>query len=260
ISTDHDVDMSEEEAADFLSDEEARATTVADEDGEIGKEARAAMAALDDVHAKTTTDSEVDVGKKERDTVSGEMEAPSFTPTPLKKKEAEAAEEAAADAAEAEAADEEEEEEEEAAPKRKPATAVAAAPGRSRGGWMGGTLLGILLAAGGAGAAWYFDMLPASPNAAPPPKGITQPGVQAQAPKLTAAQQAHDKIDEGNYDEAVALLENVENTPANLTARANARWLKYQKDLAAKKADLNKNDAEVKKVLDDLDEAKNVFV
>src|SRR5262249_16026394 len=86
ISTDHNVDMSEEEAADLLSDEEARATTVADEDGEIGKEARAAMAALDDVHAKTTTDSEVDVGKEERDTVSGEMEAPSFTPTPLKKK------------------------------------------------------------------------------------------------------------------------------------------------------------------------------
>jgi hypothetical protein len=257
VSTDHEVDM-EEEAADFLSDEEARATTVADEEGELAKEAKAAMAALDDVHAKTTTDSEVDVGKEDLGTVSGEMEAPSFTPTPLKKKETEEEEEAAA--AEASEADEEEEEEEAPAPKRKPATAVAAAPGRSRGGWMGGTLLGVLLAAGGAGAAWYFDMIPASPNAAPPPKGVTQPVVQAQAPKLTAAQQAHDKMDEGNYDEAVALLENVENTPANLTARAQARWLKYQKDLAAKKADLNKNDAEVKKVLDDLDEAKNVFV
>lgn len=255
ISTDHEVDMSEEEAADLLSEDEARATTVADEDGDIGKEARAALAAAEHEHAKTTTDSDINIGKEAREAIAGEMEAPSFTPTPLKKKEAEEAEEAAADAAEAAEADEEEEEK--AAPKRKPATAVAAAPARSRGGWMGGALLGIVLAAGGAGAAWYFDMIPASPNAAPPPKGITQPGVQAQAPKLTAAQQAHDKMDEGNYDEAVALLNDVEKTPANLTARAQARWLKYQKDQAAKKADLNKNDADVKSAIADLDEAKN---
>jgi tetratricopeptide (TPR) repeat protein len=256
VSTDHEVDM-EEEAADLLSEDEARATTVADEDGDIGKEARAALAAAEHEHAKTTTDSDINIGKEAREAIAGEMEAPSFTPTPLKKKEAEEAEEAADDAAEADAA---EEEEEATTPKRKPATAVAAAPAKSRGGWLGGALLGIVLAAGGAGAVWYFapDLIPTSPNAPAPAKPITQPAPQAA--KLSVAHQAHDKIDEGNYDEAVALLDNVEKTPANLTARAQARWLKYQKDQAAKKAELNKDDADVKTALADLDEAKNDIV
>jgi tetratricopeptide (TPR) repeat protein len=253
VSTDHEVDMAQDAeeaaAADLLDEDENRAPTIADEDGDVGKEARAAFAG--EHETRTATDSDADVGEEAREALAGEMEAPSFTPMPSKKKEKVEDEEAAAEAVEAD-------EEEAPVSTTRRGTAVAAAPARTRGGWLGGALLGLVLAAGGAGAAWYFDLIPASPNAAAPAKPITQPAQQA--PKLSVAHQAHDQIDEGNYDEAIKLLENADKSPANLTTRAQARWLKYQKDQAAKTADLNKNDAEVSKALDDLDEAKNDIV
>ena len=128
---------------------------------------------------------------------------------------------------------------------------------RLAGGMVLGTLLGVAVIAG----VRYYDPELLEQGfgmvGAPAPKQKAQPQPQPPVQQLTPAQRAHDALDQGDYAAALELLKSAEETPGNLTARAQAAWLKYQKEQAEKKADLNAEDPAVKEVLADLTKANN---
>jgi hypothetical protein len=121
--------------------------------------------------------------------------------------------------------------------------------------WLGGMFLMTLLL-GGAGAAIWFakpdlidEAYKLTPNYKPPKKEVPKvdpPWVQARA-----------KINNKEFDDALALLENADKTPVNLSTRAEARWLKYLKTQTEAKKPLEKGSAEVIKVQTDVKEANN---
>jgi hypothetical protein len=119
----------------------------------------------------------------------------------------------------------------------------------------GGMVLATVLLGGIAAGLWYAkpDLLEkayqASPNYVAPKKEkarIDPPVVRARA-----------LMDNKDFDQALGLLKNADDTPANLTARAEARWHKYLQENTAAEKPLDKNAAEVKDVLADLDKAGN---
>ncbi len=241
--TPEDVDISGEAgaaeevaAADLLGeDDEAAAKTTEDEAADLWNEA--------EVPAATESDADE----------AAEVEAPAAgpsTPVPTRKGKAPAA--PAAEEEDAAAADEAPA----PAPRKKKAggTAVMTKPAKpSYTSWIGGGVLGLLLGVGGVVGAQFLGVLPGGDSSAK--KTVTPP--PPPPPQLTPVQRALEAIAQNDYDAALQLLQNAEETPANLTARAQAGWLKYQKDQADKKADLNADDKAVKDVLDDLAKANN---
>jgi hypothetical protein len=179
--------------------------------------------------------------------------------TPKGRKKAKAAvaadedEEAVAAADDEEVAEAAEEEDEELAAtgrkgkKKAGGTAVAEPPphrGRAMP-LMAGTLLGVLLVAGGAGGVWYLqpELIPESPNAKKKP---------APPPPATDLQKATEMIAQGNYPQAISRLEGKAG-PAELAALGEARWLQYIKE--KKKEPLNAEDEPVKKARKELEQA-----
>lgn len=232
---------------------------VTEPDVVISKDAEEIAAAdllSEGAEAKSVEDQAADLWNEAGEPEAAEAKAEPTTPAPGKKSKAAAAAEEAAAAAD------------EAPPPRKKkaggGTAVMTRPavkpkyGRR---WVGGMLLGMLVGVGAMIGVRYYDPelleqgfgMVAAPS--PKQKAVSQP--QQQQPQLTDAQRAHDAIDQGDYDAALQLLAAAPETAPNLTARAQAGWLKYLKDQAEKKADLNADDKVVKDVLDDLTKAKN---
>jgi hypothetical protein len=125
--------------------------------------------------------------------------------------------------------------------------------------WLAGTLVGILLAAGGVAGVRYFapevldDTLDKIPTANPRPKQVVQSGTKA--PTATPVQQALVFLHQGDVNKAWNLVKDTGNSPEELSARGEVRWLKYLHDL--KNAAPQANAPEVKTALKELRDAKN---
>lgn len=248
---------SEDELADMLLDEEKpapkgkkKAAVTAEEEEEVGAEAlfeedEAATVAFDEGGEFAVADEETEpvaVGAKKKKAKVEEEEEELFTEEdeePAAKKKGRGRKWVA-----------EEEEEGE--------LVGAGAGGKPRYGrrWLGGMVLGTLILGGAAAGVWYQkpDLLQeamiASPNYVAPKK--------VEPPKLSTAQQARTKMDQGDYDGALALLENAtKDTPTDLAIRGEARWLKYLKERADKKEVPTQEDPPVQQALSDLREGKN---
>jgi hypothetical protein len=131
--------------------------------------------------------------------------------------------------------------------------------------WLAGTMLGILLCAGGAAAVWYFapqllEEIPASPNA---PKKVVQPSAP-KGPRATPVQEALVYLHQNDLDQAWDLLKpepkEVKPSKETLSARGEVRWLKYVKQQQAKKRPLRADDDDVKLALKDLKDAENTLL
>jgi tetratricopeptide (TPR) repeat protein len=191
---------------------------------------------------------------EQREQIPPFPEAPEEAPPPSPTAEQETPVEATAEVAEVAEIPEEGEAELASA-----GAALASRPVRPRYGrrWLGGILLGVLLAGGGGAGLWYFqpellrEAVSYSPNAAPPPRPVPT------GPKATLLQQALAALHEGHLDEAWKLLEQDQsNTPDLLSARGQVRWLKYLHQQQAKKLPLQADAPEVKQALQELDAAR----
>lgn len=228
-------------------EEIAAAAALADDDD---AEAAAAAALTDDddegiVSSKTGADDDEALAALSTD--DDEEETPRRKTKQVRKT-------AALDDEEAATADDEEE-----APKKKkgkkPELVAAGKRPSLAVRWLGGMFLGALFAVGGAAAVWYFapqllDEIPASPNATAK-KQQGPPVAQA-----TPLQKAAAAIAEGEYAQALELLPTETTDPAELSARGEARWLKYVKE-HAKDGAFKRESPDVQAALKDVKTAKN---
>ncbi|MCI0640182.1 MAG: hypothetical protein L0Y72_14885 [Gemmataceae bacterium] len=121
-----------------------------------------------------------------------------------------------------------------------------------------GALCGILATAVIGLGASFMGLLPgSSKNQQQPSKGGGGVVQQPQVPQVPVAQKARDFMLDGQFDQALEVLADAEKTPANLSTRGEARWLKYVQEQIAKKAPLDPKAPEIQQALADLGEAKN---
>jgi hypothetical protein len=121
--------------------------------------------------------------------------------------------------------------------------------------WLGGTLLGVLLAAGGAAAVWYFQPKLITDLVALSPANTKLPPIRKKGPSATPVQEALADMHEGKLMDALNLLESDKSKSSDvLSARGEIRWLKYLHD---NKGAPQANAPEVKKALADLQAANS---
>lgn len=246
-----DEDEGAEEAA-LVDEDEAEAAAVVDED----EEAEAA-AVVDEDEAEVTFGSEEAEATTDFDVEDQPIKGRKSRALAAEMDEDEAA--AVVDEDEEPALAEDEEEGElvgagAGAGGRGKKRAAAAEPGprpRRAVPWLGGTLLGMFLALVAGAGVWYF-----SPTSVQQLQAL-HPDFKAPPPPLPAAtplQKATEQLAVGNYDQVISQLSG-RSTPTELTALGEARWLKYVKEQAAKKAPLKADDPEVKQARADLSKA-----
>jgi tetratricopeptide (TPR) repeat protein len=142
---------------------------------------------------------------------------------------------------------------------------AGAAAGRKEGGypkpkygrrWLGGAFLGILLAASGAAAVWYFqpDLIRQVLTWSPNNKELVSARRRGpKGPTATPLQEALAALHEGKIDDAWAkLAPDTSNSPDVLSARGEVRWLKYLRDQKAKKEAPKRDAPEVQEALKEL--------
>ncbi|MCI0380114.1 MAG: hypothetical protein L0215_21225 [Gemmataceae bacterium] len=121
-----------------------------------------------------------------------------------------------------------------------------------------GALCGVLATAVVGLGASFMGLLPGSSKSQQqPPKGGGGIVQQPLVPQTPVAQKARDFMHDGQFDQALVVLQDAEKTPANLSTRGEARWLKYVQEQNAKKSPIDPKAPEIQQALADLGEAKN---
>ena len=121
--------------------------------------------------------------------------------------------------------------------------------------WLGGMFLMTLLLGGGAAAVWYLkpDLLEQAYKSSPAYVAPKKEKAKVDPPAVVA----RNYMDEKDFDSAIKLLADSEETPVNLSTKAEARWLKYLQEQTAGKKPLKRDDKEVEQVLGELKKANN---
>ncbi len=116
------------------------------------------------------------------------------------------------------------------------------------GGWLGGGLLGAVVATGACAAAWYLGVIPGTEV-----KPATRPSTVTPQAVTFETKLAH--LRNGDFDKAEeAGIERIdEANPEQLAARGEYRWLSYLKKQRVAGAQPKVGDEEVKQALEDLD-------
>jgi TolA-binding protein len=143
-------------------------------------------------------------------------------------------------------------------PGREPVAAGAGAPARPRrGGWLGGTIVGVLLGLLVSFGLWIVGIEP--PVEWRAAAGFkTRPATNQGSPasQATALAKAAEEVRSGDFDKAQAVVEQIqEDQPDQLALRGEYRWLTYLRDHQLNKAPLRADDDQVQKAIDDLTKA-----
>ncbi len=146
--------------------------------------------------------------------------------------------------------------------KRKPQPAMATSGG-GKGGWLGGTVLGLVLGVAGVAGTGFVapDLIKEGLKLSPSYKEPERPLAPPPGPQLTLSQKARTELESGNFDQAIALLKDSDKgNPAEMALRGEARLRKYAKELVDRKATFDKESPDVKQALADLQDGGDAYL
>lgn len=136
--------------------------------------------------------------------------------------------------------------------------------------WLAGGVLGCVLGAATVSGLWMFGVLPEEYNPVPhewrlgghtsippqhDPTGPTTPRPPTGHLGTTDLQAALVNLNNGDFADALQVLEKPGDEPERLGARGEATWLEYRRQCSEKKAELSKEDEKVKQATKDLEAA-----